>query len=102
MIKERFFLSEGVSVGENGDAALKGNPPVTFQRIQVRLKIFLGVTWLEKRRTADALFMITTPVIISTVPRIGLRIININPRDRQPEPKRNFPDSLPVANSGRK
>jgi hypothetical protein len=32
MIKARFFLSEGVSVGENGDAALTGDPLVTLQK----------------------------------------------------------------------
>jgi hypothetical protein len=84
-----------------GDAALIVIPWSPFKGFRPGLKTF----WREPdltRRAADALFMITTPVIISTVPQIGLGIININPRDRQPEPKRNFPDSLPADNSGRK
>ena len=41
-------------------------------------------------------YMITTPLIISTISQIGLG----TPRDRQPVLKRNFPDSLPVVTQG--
>jgi len=34
------------------------------------------------------------------VTHCGMSSIIILPRDRQPEPKRNFPDSLPVDNQG--
>jgi hypothetical protein len=89
-MSNRFVLSERLkgsqgrgNIGGKGDAALKGDPPGHLVKGKSRpgMKTFF---WREPdltRRTADALFMITTPVIISTVPRIGLRIININPQD---------------------
>ena len=60
-----------------GDAALKGDPQVTFRKeISSQVRNVSGVTWHEKRRTADAFYMITTPVIISTVAGICLGIKN--------------------------
>jgi hypothetical protein len=58
-----------------GDAALIGDPLVTFQRTQARHKRLFRREPDLIRRTADAFFMITTPVIISVVCERSLGII---------------------------
>jgi hypothetical protein len=74
VIKQGSFLAKGTARG-NGDAALTGDPLVTFKGFSGQAQKLFGVTWLEKRRTADA-FITITPVSISTVAGIGLGIIN--------------------------